>query len=244
MKKFSLILFIFLLWGTTAMAEVVILESGAHVEGEILLQNEEVVIIKKKDGTRYQYPRNEIRTIQQELSSDIAISTKTKQQQQIKKSVAIRVQAHGGAVYLPQKGWGGQIGADLVIGTKNIRNTPILLGGSIGYRGKLFSGNNYSFIPLQAVVSMPLTIHQHAPHIGMSIGYGFSTSKTTNGGICLGVSTGWTYRINSNTSILLSCYADWQQTQTEIIETLNGEDYTNFVGNYFITIGSMITIQF
>ncbi len=244
LKKFSFILFITLLWSTTAMAEVVVLKSGAHVQGEILLQNEEVVIIKKKDGTRYQYPRHEIQSIEKELSSDVSVSTETKQLQYTNKSVAIGIQAHGGTVCLPHKGWGGQVGADLLIGTKKIGNTPILVGGSIGYRSKLFSKNNYSFIPLQAVVSMPLMPYQHAPHIGMSIGYGFSTDKNTNGGICLSASTGWTYQVNPNLALLLSVSAEWQNTQTEITEIIDNQEYKNNVGCNFITIGATIGIQF
>ena len=42
---------------------MIVLNSGAHIAGEILLQNEEVVIIKKKDGARYQYPRTEVASI-------------------------------------------------------------------------------------------------------------------------------------------------------------------------------------
>jgi hypothetical protein len=46
------------------MAEVVVLNTGIRIQGEIIMQNEEVVIIKKKDGTRFQYPRSELASIQ------------------------------------------------------------------------------------------------------------------------------------------------------------------------------------
>lgn len=226
------------------MAEIVVLNSGQKIQGDIILQNEEVLIIKKKDGTRYQYPRSEVKAILEESSVTTATSQATPTEHTGNKSVALRLQVNGGATYLPQKGWGGQIGADLLIGTKEIAGTPILVGGSFGYRAKLFNQSHYSFIPLQAVVSMPLTKSKHAPLLGLSMGYGFSTNKTTKGGICLSATAGWSYRINNNTSFILSAFAEWQQAQTEISEIINDQHYTNNIGCNFITIGSMIAIQF
>ena len=232
-----------LLLSSMATAEVVVLNSGQRIDGEIILQNEEVVIIKKKDGTRYQYPRYDILSIQQATPS--SSDTVAVQSVSVKsKAVAVCAQLHGGAVYLPHEGWGGQVGADLLIGTKEIAGVPIFVGGSFGYRANIFSETNYSFLPLQAVVSMPLTSKQHAPYLGMSIGYGFSVDKTTIGGLCLSVSTGWMYHINANTSLLLSGFAEWQNARTEIIETLDGQNYTNNIGCNFLSIGAIVAIQF
>ena len=239
--KYIFLLFSCLL-SSMMMAEVVVLNSGQRIQGEITLLNEEVVIIKKKDGTRYQYPRSEVQSIQEDQIIT-SIST-TPESTTTNKKVAVRVQAYGGAVYLPNKGWGGQIGADLILGSKKIGNTPILVGGSVGFRTKLLPKENYTFIPLQAVVSMPLIQKQHAPYISMSLGYGCSTNKSTKGGICLSASAGWTYQVNSNLALLLSACAEWQNTQTEITEIINNKEYKNIVGCNFITIGATIGIQF
>ena len=239
--KYILLLFACML-SSMMMAEVVVLNSGQRIQGEITLLNEEVVIIKKKDGTRYQYPRSEVQSIQEDQIIT-SIST-TPESTTTNKKVAVRVQAYGGAVYLPNKGWGGQIGADLILGSKKIGNTPILVGGSVGFRTKLLPEQNYTFIPVQAVVSMPLIQKQHAPYISMSLGYGCSTNKSTKGGICLSASAGWTYQVNSNLALLLSACAEWQNTQTEITEIINNQEYKNIVGCNFITIGATIGIQF
>ena len=223
------------------MAEVVVLNSGLRIQGEITLLNEDVVIIKKKDGTRYQYPRCEVQAIQEDQT---ITTTTTIESTTTNRKIAIRIQAYGGAVYLPNKGWGGQIGADVILGSKKIGNTPILIGGSVGFRTKLLPKENYTFIPLQAVASMPLMQKQHAPYISMSLGYGCSTNQATKGGICLSASAGWTYQVNSNLALLLSACAEWQNTQTEITEIINNQEYKNNVGCNFITIGATIGIQF
>jgi hypothetical protein len=223
------------------MAEVVVLNSGQRIQGEITLLNEDVVIIKKKDGTRYQYPRSEVQSIEEDPT---ITTTTTLESTTTNRKVAVRVQAHGGAVYLPNKGWGGQIGADLILGSKKIGNTPMLVGGSVGFRTKMLPEENYTFIPIQAVVSMPLIPKQHAPHICMSLGYGCSTNKATKGGICLSASAGWTYQVNSNIALLLSACAEWQNSQTEITESIDEQEYKNNVGCNFITLGATIGIQF
>ena len=223
------------------MAEVVVLNSGQRIQGEITLLNEDVVIIKKKDGTRYQYPRSEVQSIEEDPT---ITTTTTLESTTTNRKVAVRVQAHGGAVYLPNKGWGGQTGADLILGSKKIGNTPMLVGGSVGFRTKMLPEENYTFIPIQAVVSMPLIPKQHAPHICMSLGYGCSTNKATKGGICLSASAGWTYQVNSNIALLLSACAEWQNSQTEITESIDEQEYKNNVGCNFITLGATIGIQF
>ena len=238
--KYILLLFACML-SSIMMAEVVVLNSGQRIQGEITLLNEEVVIIKKKDGTRYQYPRSEVQSIQEDQT---ITTTTTIESTTTNRKIAIRIQAYGGAVYLPNKGWGGQIGADVILGSKKICNTPILVGGSVGFRTKLLPKENYTFIPLQAVVSMPLIQKQHAPYISMSLGYGCSTNKSTKGGICLSASAGWTYQVNSHLALLLSACAEWQNTQTEITEIINNQEYKNIVGCNFITIGATIGIQF
>ena len=64
-RKYILLIGLLLL-SFTAMAEVVVLRSGQSVKGEIMLQNEDVVIIRSNNGMRYQYPMNEVLSIQKE----------------------------------------------------------------------------------------------------------------------------------------------------------------------------------
>ena len=45
---------------TPTQAEVVVLRSGQQIKGEMLLNNDEVVILRQKNGLRYQYPKTEV----------------------------------------------------------------------------------------------------------------------------------------------------------------------------------------
>ena len=64
MNKTKYILLIgLLLLSVVSMAEVIVLRSGQRVVGEIVLQNDEVVIVRGENGMRYQYPMNEVSSI-------------------------------------------------------------------------------------------------------------------------------------------------------------------------------------
>lgn len=243
-KRRYILLIIALILSSISKAEVIVLNSGTRIEGEILLQNNDVVIIKKKDGTRYQYPRNEVTSILEETNESDIITEKNTKDIESERRLALNFQVQTGAVYLLHDGWGGQIGADLMIGSKEIEGSPIFIGGSIGYRAKILLDKNYSFIPLQVVLAMPLIKRQHSPHASISIGYGFLTDKTGKGGLCLGACGGWNYQFNTNSSLQLGVYAELQQTKTNITEIINNLEYTSFKASSFVSIGATIGIKF
>lgn len=243
MKKQSyILLLVFLLLSPVLMAEVVTLRTGKIIVGELLLQNEDVVIIRTKNGTRYQYPANEILSIREETTK------KNKELQQGQKraeqKVNLSFQLSGGAVYVPELGWGGQLAADWMIGTKTIQNKRIFLGGALGYRAKWVNDATYSFLPLQAVVAMPLIDAHHAPVLGVRLGYGFALNKHTKGGISAGIDVAWNYTINPRTDFQFGVYAEWQQAKTDVKQIINGIEYTNHIGSNFIAMGIKMAILF
>lgn len=243
-KRKYILLIIALALSSISRAEVIVLNSGAHIAGEILLQNEEVVIIKKKDGARYQYPRTEVASILEETEESATTTETQNTDTENARKLALTFQVYTGAVYFAHEGWGGQIGTDLMMGSKTIAGTPLFIGGSIGYRAKILADKTYSFIPLQVVLAMPLVKKQHSPHISVSMGYGFLTDKTYKGGLCLSASAGWSYQFNTNSSLLLGAYADLQQTKTNVTETINNQEYTSFKASSFVSIGATIGIKF
>lgn len=249
MKENTFILLLsLLLLVPTLQAEVVVLQTGQQIQGEIVLHNNDVIIIQTKSGIRYQYPTNEVTSIrnddvsQQEKNQEAIVASYTR-------PVNLRFQIHGGAVYVPTLGWGGLIGTDFMIGSYAIKNKRMFIGGGIGYRAKIIQDKVYSFIPLQAVVAIPLMESKNAPIIGMNIGYGFSTNKQTEGGICVGTNVGWNYLINQQSSLSISLFAEWQQARIDIKQTIDdisqeGIEYINHMGCYFISTGLKLGISF
>ena len=241
--KYILPIFLLLL-SSMLMAEVVVLRSGQRVRGEIVVRNSEVVIVRTSNGMRYQYPMSEVSAItldedQMDASTEKKDNVSRKQQ-----AVSLRAQAMGGALYVPNMGWGGYAGADLIVGANVMESKRVFVGGGVGYRARVVNDKTYSFIPLQAIISSSLMDQQHSPIIGMNIGYGISTDRKVQGGICAGVELGWHYVVDENTSIVLGLSAEWQQAKVDVVETVIQKDYINHMGVNFITFGAKVAILF
>lgn len=241
--KYILPIFLLLL-SSMLMAEVVVLRSGQRVQGEIVVRNSEVVIVRTSNGMRYQYPMSEVSAItldedQMDASTEKKDNVSRKQQ-----AVSLRAQAMGGALYVPNMGWGGYAGADLIVGANVMEGKRVFVGGGVGYRARVVNDKTYSFIPLQAIISSSLMDQQHSPIIGMNIGYGISTDRKVQGGICAGVELGWHYVVDENTSIVLGLSAEWQQAKVDVVETVIQKDYINHMGVNFITFGATVAILF
>ena len=241
--KYILPIFLLLL-SSMLMAEVVVLRSGQRVQGEIVVRNSEVVIVRTSNGMRYQYPMSEVSAItldedQMDASTEKKDNVSRKQQ-----AVSLRAQAMGGALYVPNMGWGGYAGADLIVGANVMEGKRVFVGGGVGYRARVVNDKTYSFIPLQAIISSSLMDQQHSPIIGMNIGYGISTDRKVQGGICAGVELGWHYVVDENTSIVLGLSAEWQQAKVDVVETVIQKDYINHMGVNFITFGAKVAILF
>ena len=240
MKRLLHILLLLIL-SCPIFAEVVTLRSGQIVRGEILLQNDEVIIIRASNGMRHQYPTSEVMSIRDNATVEPHQPTTTNSSL---RPINIALQVHGGVIYVPELGVGGQFGTDFMIGSRAIQGKRMFLGGSIGYRAKVIGSTTYSFIPLLAHIHMPLTEQQHAPLLGMSIGYGFAANKNEQGGICIGANIGGNYLINQQTSLQYGIFAEWQQAQTDVIQYINNNPYTNHMGCNFLAIGVKLAVLF
>ena len=224
-----------------AMAEVVTLRTGQTIEGEILMQNEEVVIIRMKNGLRYQYPAIEVVSISTEKA--YATPDQTPLTSPLRK-VNLRFQASGGVIIVPELGIGGQATADFMVGTHSIRDKRMFVGSGLGYRAKIVNDQTYSFIPLQAVLSMPLSNNKSAPVLGVTMGYGFAVDSHTQGGLCAGIDFGWNCHFTPQSSMQITAYAEWQQARTDIVQIVLGNEYTNHVGCNFVATGLRFAVLF
>lgn len=224
-------------------SDIVVLRSGQSIKGDILFNNDEVVVLRKKDGTRYQYPKTEVLSITEETQPLASMDTLKINH----KKVAVQLLVFGGTAYIPYTGWGGTTEVHAMVGAHKLFDTEVSLGGSVGYRGVFTNGARYSWIPLQLLVEIPITANpssRHKPLLGGSLGYAISTNQKWGGGLCAGVDVGWCYQINSHSHLSLSVATEWQQTDITIVETINGSSYSNRIGCSIVSIGVKLGIYF
>ena len=244
------LLYIVLLWiglALSAHAEVVLLRSGQIVKGEILLNNEEVVILRQKDGLRYQYPQTEVVsiTVEDQNTTDLDTTAVVKP-----KLVDFCLSASGGVAFVPQQGVGGNTEVHAMVGSHNLLNRQIFLGGSVGYRGVFVGEQTYSWIPLQLVLQFPIanspSPQAHRPLVGGSLGYALATNKEWGSGLCADIHVGWWYQVSERSSLSLAMKVQWQQSAITIEETLPQTQlqYSNKIGCSIIGLGITFGLHF
>jgi hypothetical protein len=244
-RRLFYILFLWFGLALTAQAEVVVLRSGQIIKGEILLNNEEVVIIRQKDGLRYQYPQTEVVSIAIDPPTSAATDTAAAERPKV---IDIGLSAYGGIAMVPHKGTGSTAEVHAMMGSHNLLNKQIFLGGSLGYRGIFVGEQTYSWIPLQVVLQFPIANRPspitHRPLIGGSLGYAFATNNAWGSGVCADIHVGWWSQMSERSSLSLALKAQWQQTAITVIETIQETQYTNRIGCSILSLGISLGIHF
>lgn len=244
MNRLSLIALL-LLTCTCVYAETIILRTGARVRGTIVLQNEEVVIVRDEGGARFQYPRADVENILTDDAQEAAQEVQPDEQEKTTtKKASVLLEVGAGTVYLPREKTGAFVSVDFMVGSHHIGERHIFIGGGIGFHGMLMDANNYLFLPIQAALRMPILEQKHAPVFGASIGYGIAMSKSYIGGLYTGLDLGYRYQVNPKTAIGAVCFARFQQAKVEVVETVEGHDYTHKTGRNFISFGAKFTLYF
>ena len=240
MRKQLSIMLVCLLALMCAHAETIVLRTGARVKGEVVLQNDEVLIIRDAEGARFQFPAADVQEILPE-DSEAAESQedgaaeepeiKTSKKASILLELAAGLTASVNAAY----------SADLLVGTHHIGNRHIFIGGGLGYHG---TSDGHNFLPVQAALRMPFIEAKHAPAFGISLGYGIALSKDYIGGIYTGVDFGYRCQLNPKTSIGVVAFAQFQQAKMYVVQTVQGADFVNYVGRNVFSYGLKFTLYF
>ncbi len=242
MKKYLFFIILSCLLTLPLHAETIFLQSGRSVIGTVLLNNEQVVLLQDSEGRRFQFPREEVVSIQADSIAAKEIATSEEETGE-KGVVALRLDFSGGALWVPSLHDGGYGSVDLQIGTRAIGDKRIFVGGSVGYQAAC-AGQLYNFLPLMAVVSVPLTDGKHAPEIGAGLGYGFALKKPQWGGMVAQADISWCYQYSTASAMLLGVRARFQQAQTEITEIIDEQPYSAVVGRGFVSLGLRLAFVF
>ena len=232
-----------------AHAETIVLRTGARVQGTIVFQNEEVVIIRNAEGARFQYPKADV----QEILADDAVQeeqkTEAEPEEEIKtrKKASILLEVGVGAAINPNNKTGVGYNVDLLFGSHHIGDKHIFVGAGLGYHGMALD-MNYNFLPIQAAVRVPFIEAKHAPVFGLGVGYGIALAKTYIGGLYAGVDFGYRYQLNPKTALSLVAFAQFQQARIKATETVETEtqtsDFTNESGRSLVNAGIKFALYF
>lgn len=243
MKKTILTICLLVLACVYAHAETIILHTGARITGEIIFENEEVIIVRDGTGTRFQYPRSEVQQVVASDSVQIAdtkvVETELKAED---KKATVLFELSGGMACIPNDAMGGAFAVDMIVGSYKIGSKPIFVGAGVGYHGLMIDGQQYNFLPIQAALRLPLIDEKHAPVIGLALGYGVALSKDYLGGIYTGIDVGYRYRINDKTAMTVTLFATFQQAQVNVTQSIEDNLFTARMGRSIVVSGLKMAI--
>ena len=236
MKKRLSIIALILSCALCAHAETLILRTGARVKGDILFQNEEVVVLRNAEGARFQYPRAEVQEILMvdPVEEEVVVE---EQKDEIKtaKKVSVSLELGGGAACIPNSAVGGGFSVDFLVGSHHIGQRHLFLGAGLGYHGMFIGAEKYNFLPVQVALRLPLLEQKHAPVFGMALGYGIGLSKTYKGGLYASIDFGYRYQINEKSALAVVASAQFQQAKIAATEIVEGNTFTNYTGRYLVS---------
>ena len=236
MNKRLSIFALVLLCALCAHAETLLLRTGARVKGEILFQNEEVVIIRNAEGARFQYPRAEIQEILTvDPEEEEVVQEEKKDEIGTSKKVSISLELGGGAACIPNSTVGGGFSVDFLVGSHHVGQRHLFLGAGLGYHGMFIGAEQYNFLPVQVALRLPLLEQQHAPVFGMALGYGIALSSAYKGGLYASIDFGYRYQINPKSALALVASAQFQQAKIAATEIVDGNMFTNYTGRYLVS---------
>lgn len=245
MKKHLLFIVLISLACVCAHAETIVLRTGARVQGTIVFQNEEVVIVRNAEGARFQYMRSDVAEIKSdEEAVEAPVEEESTEEIKVAKKASILLELAGGGAAVPGESFGGAASVDLLVGSHHIRDRHVFIGGGVGYHGVFFGSGTYNFLPIQAAVRMPFTEAKHAPMFGVSIGYGIALSKDYLGGLYAGADFGYRCQLNPKTAIGLVFYTQFQQAQVNTTVTREGQDFINKTGRSLVSFGAKFALYF
>lgn len=237
-----------LLVATSTFADVrLTLSNGQTIVGKVLVETDDVVVIKDSEGSRYQYPRSEI--VGREEVETAEVET-TAQPSASHKRVGLLVELRGGWATMPSFMQGGEAGASLTIGGYVLSDRRMLLGGQIGYRHLFLSPtdglqNKLSapFLPIQLSFMLPLTTQPSAPFVMLSAGYAVSLNKARKGGAAADLSLGWRWLTPSEKAVMIALRASLLQTRLQQYESIDGNKYADNIGRAIIQTGASLIFE-
>ncbi len=212
---------------TEAQATVVTLKNGTVVRGEVLVNNEQVVIVKTVEGTRFQYPAAEVVSVSEHEEEEEAEAVEGDDTKKMHgKKTLILIDAGTGGTIIPHSKGGAYAGGEVMIGSRYIGNKQIFVGGGLSIHAMITPEQTYTFLPLQVAVKVPFLEGKHSPYVGAGLGCGFALSKKYKHGIYTYAQVGYRYQMKGNAMLMAGIKAQFQQTRADVTETIVAEDGT------------------
>lgn len=244
------LLLTFPLWGEEpALLDKITLNTGEVYIGEIVVKTPEIIMIKTKNGARYQFQLTEIRLIEKAAAPDNtnSVATNTTIQSPAEGNFSGQLELTGGitsAKFAFASSPNAQI--SLTFGNKKAFGKNLFLGLGAGYNNTFLESGYVSLgiIPVFARAQSTLGKERTAPYIGMDAGYAFSTNPDFGGGPLIRFSIGISHKLNYKTTLIAGLYAGLNSISGNLTETNNLGIFTYEGNTVMKSFGARLGLQF
>ena len=233
--------------------EKITLKTGEVYVGEIIIKNDEIILIRTKEGERYQFPVSSVKSIVKitdEPIVDDAIPKATSEtftdnsSQNIRGFIEVSGGTSSGLNCFPSSFTGD---VTLSFGATKIGGKMLFAGLGSGFSNiyNAQTGENLKFVPLFIhLQSNNLSKSRTSPYLSLDAGYAFSVKSSLSGGTFGKLSGGIIHRLNVKTSVNIGVYARAQNFQGQLNEIIGAKTYYYTGNSSILGYGLIAGFQF
>jgi len=229
------------------------LKTGEVYSGEIILQNDEIILIRTTTGERFQFPVFQVKSIAkitdkiEEIQGNENIYDEILPYQSEHNFCSI-IEVSG-AKSSGKNSFSNSTSGEMTLsfGTRSIAGKSLFFGGGAGFSTVINSSINQisNFVPVFVrFQSNNLMQWRTSPYLSLDTGYAFPLKTTMSGGFFAKVSGGIVHRLNFKTSIQFGIFARIQNFYGNLSENRNGSIYTYWGNSSINSFGALAGFQF
>ena len=244
-----LLFFVVVVSAQSVVRDKVTLKTGDVFIGNIVLQNNDVVMLTDLKGVRYQFPVAEIKSIEkiEESAVDQQNTTVTPYRDINQGNVCGLLELSGALGNAYNRFSNRPVGqVSLTFGSRQIYSKLLFLGVGVGYLSVVEAQNSelLSFVPVYLRLKNTFLQKKTSPYAFVDAGYSFALNTGFEGGLYAKSGLGFQYNAASKTSFYWGAYAAVQGFSATLTETRNSIPYTFYGNSSAITVGLNVGLQF
>lgn len=213
MRQFCILVLTFFLslqlWGQESnTVDKITLKTGEIYTGEIVVKTPDMVMLKAKSGTRYQFQLSEVKSIEKTVETDSTIQSANSIAPNPTEGNFSGLLDVSGGIASAQNIFTSlpNTQASLTFGNKKVLGKDIFVGVGVGYNVTFIPTGTVGLIPVFLRIQHTLNKSKTAPYISMDAGYSFSSGSAVGGGTLVKISFGIVHRLNYKTSFIAGIY--------------------------------------
>ncbi len=229
------------------------LKTGEVYSGEIILQNDEIILIRTTSGERFQFPVFQVKSI-----TKISDKTEEIQRNDISSDEILPYQSNhnfcsiievSGAASSGKNSFSNSASGEMTLsfGTRMIAGKSLFFGGGAGVSivNNSTTNEKINFVPVfLRFQSNNLMRWRSSPYLSLDAGYAFPLKTTMSGGLFAKLSGGIVHRLSFNTSVQFGIFARIQNFYGNLSEIRNGSIYTYWGNSSINSFGALAGFQF